>query len=50
VTWIQALPKVKCFTLRGYSATTAEDLVNIMRSFAAGDVELGVDVQVAPKS
>ncbi|KAG1837292.1 hypothetical protein DFJ58DRAFT_846564, partial [Suillus subalutaceus] len=48
--WIQALPKVKRFTLRGYSATTAEDLVNIMRSFAAGDVELGVDVQVAPKS
>ncbi|KAG1864310.1 hypothetical protein DFJ58DRAFT_724932 [Suillus subalutaceus] len=48
--WIQALPKVKRFTLQGYSATTAEDLVNIMRSFAAGDVELGVDVQVAPKS
>ncbi|KAG1888541.1 hypothetical protein F4604DRAFT_1915526 [Suillus subluteus] len=38
--WIQALPQVKRVTMRGYSATAAGDLINIMHSFAAGDVEL----------
>ncbi|KAG0692138.1 hypothetical protein DFH29DRAFT_883004, partial [Suillus ampliporus] len=42
--WIQALPQVKRVTLRGYSATAAGDLLDIMRSFAAGDVELAVDL------
>ncbi|KAG1797462.1 uncharacterized protein HD556DRAFT_1306600 [Suillus plorans] len=46
--WIQALPQVKCVTLQGYSATAAGDLVDIMRSFALGDVELAVDLQVSP--
>ncbi|KAG1833218.1 hypothetical protein F4604DRAFT_1694492, partial [Suillus subluteus] len=46
--WIQALPQVKRVTMRGYSATAAGDLINIMRSFAAGDVELTVDLQAAP--
>ncbi|KAG1823060.1 hypothetical protein EV424DRAFT_1346534 [Suillus variegatus] len=46
--WIQALPQVKRVTMRGYSATAAGDLINIMHSFAAGDVELTVDLQAAP--
>ncbi|KAG2107606.1 hypothetical protein DEU56DRAFT_762603, partial [Suillus clintonianus] len=46
--WIQALPQVKRVTLRGYSATAAGDLLHIMRSFAAGDVELAVDLHVSP--
>ncbi|KAG2107659.1 uncharacterized protein F5147DRAFT_653187 [Suillus discolor] len=47
--WIQALPQVKRVTLRGYSATAAGDLVDIMCSFAPGDVELAVDLQVSPE-
>ncbi|KAG2747127.1 hypothetical protein P692DRAFT_20739637, partial [Suillus brevipes Sb2] len=46
--WIRALPQVKRVTLRGYSATAAGDLLDIMRSFAAGDVELAVDLHVSP--
>ncbi|KAG1846349.1 hypothetical protein C8R48DRAFT_779579 [Suillus tomentosus] len=45
--WIQALPQVKRVTLRGYSATAAGDLVEMMRNFAARDVELVVNLQVA---
>ncbi|KAG2092147.1 uncharacterized protein F5147DRAFT_779767 [Suillus discolor] len=45
--WIQALPQVKRVTLQGYSATAAGDLVEMMRNFAAGDVELVVNLQVA---
>ncbi|KAG0697708.1 hypothetical protein DFH29DRAFT_878513 [Suillus ampliporus] len=50
VAWIQALPQVKCVTLRGYSATAAGDLLDIMHSFAVGDVELAVDLHVSPES
>ncbi|KAG1822762.1 uncharacterized protein BJ212DRAFT_1296730 [Suillus subaureus] len=46
--WIQALPQVKCVTLRGYLATAAGDLLDIMCSFAAGNVELAVDLHVSP--
>ncbi|KAG1802901.1 uncharacterized protein HD556DRAFT_1304141 [Suillus plorans] len=43
--WIQALPQVKRVTLRGYSATAAGDLVEMMHNFAVGDVELVVNLQ-----
>ncbi|KAG2094527.1 hypothetical protein BD769DRAFT_1678598 [Suillus cothurnatus] len=46
--WIEAFSQVKCITMRGYSTTTAGDLVNIMHRFAASDVELSVELQQFP--
>ncbi|KAG1866119.1 hypothetical protein F4604DRAFT_1928132 [Suillus subluteus] len=46
--WIRAFPHLKHISLRGYSTATAEDLVNIMRRFAARDVELVVVLQNFP--
>lgn len=34
--------------MRGYSTSTAEELVDIMRRFAASDVELSVELQHFP--
>jgi len=48
VAWIRAFPQIKCVSLRGYSTTTAEDLVNIVHRFAASDVELAVVLQNFP--
>ncbi|KAG1720363.1 hypothetical protein EDD22DRAFT_854652 [Suillus occidentalis] len=48
-TWIRAFPQIKRVSLRGYSTTTAEDLVGIMRRFAASDVELAVALENFPE-